>query len=943
MKTHILSVGLAFAVLIAVPSGRLAAQDGAIAGRVTNATTLAPVELATIRVVRGDVSGEVVSERDGTFEFRLPAGVYDILVEASDFAPTRFERVRVVAGQTTARNLPLESQGYRLAGFIVTASRGSVDSEITAPSSSHSVRSSEITERPAPSPVEHLRGSPGVDIGTQGLQASNVVVRGFNNIFSGSMHMLTDNRLAGLPSLRVNFMHFLPMIDDDIERVEVVLGASSALYGPNTVNGVMHLITRSPLEDPGTSVTLGAGERSLLQGTFRTAHRVNDRLGVKLSGQFLRGQEWPYVDPTEQGAREDAAEFPDECVAERELRGLTRDDAVTACGRIGIRDYGVRRYGLEARADWRFSDRGSLIGTYGLTDVTGIELTGLSAAQTSNWRYQFAQARLTYDRWFVQAYYNANDAGDAFLLRDGLPLFDRSSLGVVQLQNGFDLFGGRQDFIYGFDYFGNRPDSRGSIYGDFEGANDIEESGLYLQSKTVLSPRFDLIMAGRIDAHSILPDLVFSPRIAVVFKPDESNAVRLAFNRAFSTPTALNYFLDLSAGIAPGYAGALGFTARGFGSGRNGFAWQNSDGTLRGMRSPFNPAGAGALLPADEATLWRLGVGAASDSIPIPSDILAVLQGLAPGGADLDMRYVGSDGSSGSVSVLTLPDVPPIRETRTETIELGWSGLFNNTLKISVDAYYRWESNFVSPLTAETPLLFFERDGLEQWLGPAYIEARVADLVGSGLTAAAARTQATLEASTLVPTLAAGIGDLPLAVTSSDVPEMDNGGADIILTYRNLGALELWGGDIALEWLVRPEWTINATYSHVSDNWFRLAGGVPLALNAPANKGTLGVAYRNEGRGVHGSARVRYTGSFPFLSTNFDGTRCIPGRTPATIQEECIEAYALVDMTLGFRIPRTAGTLQFSVINLFDTAYRSFVGVPSVGRMAMARVRYDLF
>ena len=120
------------------------AQQGAVVGRVVDATTLAPVPAATIRVVGGGPPAEVRSESDGSFELRLDAGLYDILVEASDFAAARFDRIPVSGGQNTTRNLPLESQGYRLAGFIVTASRGSLETEITAPSSSHSVRGQEI-------------------------------------------------------------------------------------------------------------------------------------------------------------------------------------------------------------------------------------------------------------------------------------------------------------------------------------------------------------------------------------------------------------------------------------------------------------------------------------------------------------------------------------------------------------------------------------------------------------------------------------------------------------------------------------------------------------------------------------------------------------------------------------------------------------------------------
>jgi outer membrane receptor for ferrienterochelin and colicins len=934
-------------VFVGPVGGRVAAQQGAVAGRVVNATTLAPVPQARIRVVGGGPPAEVRSESDGSFELRLEAGLYDILVEAGDFAPARFDRVAVSPGQTTTRNLPLESQGYRLAGFIVTASRGTVETEITAPSSSHSVRRQEIVERPAASPVEHLRASPGVDIGTLGIQSSNVVVRGFNNIFSGALHMMADYRLAGLPALRVNYLHFLPSNDEDIERIEVVLGPGSALYGPNTANGVVHLIQRSPLDESGTTASLGFGERSAFQGMFRSAHRVNDRFAVKLSGHFFRGREWSHVDSTEVRAALEADADLAGCVADRELRGLSVQEAEAACRRIGRRDNDARRYGVEARGDWRFSDRGALVGTYGLSGVTGIELTGLGAAQIRNWITQFVQGRFTYDRWSVQGYVNFNDSKEAFLLRDGTPLFDRSSLGVIQIQNGFSLAGGRQDFTYGFDHFSTRPVSRGTIYGDYEGDNDIREWGLYLQSKTAISSRIDLIAAGRVDSHSILPDRIFSPRLALVIQPTEDHAFRLAYNQAFSTPTALNHFLDLGAGFAGGELGSLGYSTRAFGTGRDGVVWQNADGTLRGMRSPFNPAGRGQLLPVDQPTLWQMGLEATQRASPLPSDILAVLQGLRPEGSEVDILYLDVNRSSEGrrpLSTLDLPDLPPLRETDTESFEAGWTGVFDNALRVSLDVYYRKLNDFVSPLVVETPLLYLDGDGLERWLGSAYVPARVRDLMDRlGLGVEAATAQATAEAATLVPGLSAGMAQLPLGVTSSDVPQMANGGADLIATYRNVGDLDLWGADATLQWLLGDRWTLGATYSHVSKKWFPIEGSSPLALNAPADKATLGLAYRDAARGMNGAVRLRYTGPYPFLSTDFAGTRCIPDAPVNEFQEDCIDAYALLDLTLGYRIPGTAASLQLGVTNLLDTRYRSFVGAPETGRLAMLRVRYQFF
>ncbi len=53
--------------------------------------------------------------------------------------------------------------------------------------------------------------------------------------------------------------------------------------------------------------------------------------------------------------------------------------------------------------------------------------------------------------------------------------------------------------------------------------------------------------------------------------------------------------------------------------------------------------------------------------------------------------------------------------------------------------------------------------------------------------------------------------------------------------------------------------------------------------------------------------------------------------------------HAILDLTAGYQIPNTRGTLQLVVNNVFDGDHRSFAGVPAVGRFAMVKVRYDLF
>ena len=163
-------------------------------------------------------------------------------------------------------------------------------------------------------PSDHVKEQAGVDFVNTGLQSNYVVVRGFNNIFSGATLNLTDYRISRVPSLRVNVSHFTPTTSSDLERVEVVLGPGSALYGPNAANGVIHYITQSPIDDPGVNLSLATGLRqqgdtkdgisSSTEGTVQAEGRLawaNDAetFGLKLSGQYFGGTDFEYNDPTE--------------------------------------------------------------------------------------------------------------------------------------------------------------------------------------------------------------------------------------------------------------------------------------------------------------------------------------------------------------------------------------------------------------------------------------------------------------------------------------------------------------------------------------------------------------------------------------------------------------------------------------------------------------------
>lgn len=921
-------------LLTLLATSELAAQGtGAIQGRVLDAESGEPLSTAMI-VARNDAGrdvGSAITNREGRFRLEVPAGRLRVTVSAVGYGTTELDPIQVAEGATESIEYRISRQAYELTPMVVSVGRR-YEKAIQAPAHVEIVSETDIRSRPAVTPVDHLRAVPGIDVITQGVQSTNVVVRGFNNVFSGALHTLTDNRIASVPSLRVNVMHFVPSTDDDIERMEVVLGPGAALYGPNTANGVLHMITRSPLDEEQTTGSLMGGEQDLFGGSFRTSHRLSPDVGVKVSGQFLRAREWEHRDPVELAERE---KFESNMDFWREdlmrAAGIDEEQANRRISRIAARDFDVERWNGELRADWAISDEATAVFSAGrATAGKQIELTGLGAAQANDWTYSYYQTRLNWGRFFGQVYLNQSDAGDTFLLRNGAPIVDRSKVVVAQLQNQSEL-GARQRFTYGVDLIHTDPETERTINGIYEDDDQTTEVGAYVQSETQISPRFDLVLAGRVDEHSALPDPVVSPRAAVVFRPSQEQAVRLTYNRAFSTPSSLNQFLDLGTAIPNAQLARLGFSVRVQGTGTDGFRF-GEPGSYQ-MRSPFTPSAAGGpeqLLPAANAAgFWPAVVQVVAQQAqqsgqPLDPQLVQYLLGLEPSAGDIGANFFNTvTGDTGELSALQLPDVDPIRESIQNTLELGYKGVLGERAVVAADVWHSRRSDLVTPLTVQTPLVTLNGQEVGAYLVPRLMELGMSQQ----------------QATELAGALAQGMAQVPVGVISS--PDVNANGAQLLATYTNVDeTIDLWGLDLSLRILLSNVWSLRASASFVNDDHFRTDRQL-VTLNAPSSKGSLGVTYRSESRGLDAGLRARFQDGFPASSGVYEGLACLAGAPSAT--DPCVEGYTLLDGHLSYRMPFAEGlTAQLSVQNLTDESYRSFPGVPDVGRMALLRLRYDL-
>jgi outer membrane receptor for ferrienterochelin and colicins len=324
-----------------------------------------------------------------------------------------------------------------------------------------------------------------------------------------------------------------------------VVGPASALYGANAHAGVVNILTKSPWDEPGASVSLRGGTQQLVDASARVAGTISKDFGYKVTGQFVRGVDFA-PDRDLRSHYYGSASLP--LVFEGDL--MKNYDLLTA------KAEGFVYYRL---GDWSFK------GGYGFSTADGVSLTNAGRNHLRGWQVHQQTVSVSHPNWFAHISRTATNAGGTYQLdrlaslaqasggapedpasldatRDQIKFIDESQLidSDVQYQNTFGgvrLIAGLQLRLY-------NPSSKGSYLADTDGKTlSATELGGYLQGDySLLRDRLRLVAAARVDTHSnYSPQL--SPKAAVVYSPTRSQHVRAGYNRAFKSPTILENYL----------------------------------------------------------------------------------------------------------------------------------------------------------------------------------------------------------------------------------------------------------------------------------------------------------------------------------------------------------------------------------------------------------------
>ncbi len=552
------------ALLIALAAVGLRAQRGQVTGKVTDSATGEVLPGATV-VVDGALGG-TATDRNGMYTLSVEAGSRRLVVSLVGYQSATVS-VNVVAGQVVSADVALEPTGLRGSEVVVSASRRA-EKLTNAPATISVINAQAIAELPSFNVAELLGRQKGLDYVRSGVLGIGVNARGFNSAFNPKNLQINDNRFSTLIATGLPLGALSTTVKEDVERVEVILGPSSALYGPNAHNGLLNTITKDPRTSEGTTVALGLGNQNVLSGRLRHAMRLNDRLAFKVSGEYTRGTEFDYTDTVYSGS----SAYP-EYLLDLDFNSLRG----------------------EAQVYYTVNDASTLIFGYGGSNSNNIGNTNAGRNQIRDWRVHWFQARYISPRFFANVYYTISRTDSTYAMNRrtinywshiaagrseeearAKSLSTQNFLGILDLPRGAlfqdksdrlnaeiqynnavgDLF----DYIVGVQYQRDMANSNNTYLLDKDGTINIDQIGGYAQLERRFADRFRIVLAARADNHQLY-GFNFIPKAALVYNTDNS-ALRLTYGEGIAAPTILNLEANIFGGLLLG--NSPGFTVREF-------------------------------------------------------------------------------------------------------------------------------------------------------------------------------------------------------------------------------------------------------------------------------------------------------------------------------------------------------------------------------------------
>jgi outer membrane receptor protein involved in Fe transport len=242
---------------------------------------------------KNNPSNGITTDFDGTFELKVDNIPVDLIVSYIGYKEIEFN----VTNNKDRLVIKLEEDAVTIDLGIEIKGQRIDEKQKAAPLTVESLDAIAIKQTASTDFYNGLGSLKGVDLTTASIGFTVINTRGFNSTSPVRSLQIIDGVDNQSPGLNFSLGNFLGSSELDIQKVDLVVGASSAFYGPNAFNGVISMETKNPFFNKGLSASVKVGERDLFETAFRYAAALKNKAGkaffaYKINFSFLRANDW---------------------------------------------------------------------------------------------------------------------------------------------------------------------------------------------------------------------------------------------------------------------------------------------------------------------------------------------------------------------------------------------------------------------------------------------------------------------------------------------------------------------------------------------------------------------------------------------------------------------------------------------------------------------------
>ncbi len=531
MKLHILGAVIALLMPVVawgdsvVPAPKKNSSDANIYGHIINASNNEHLPSASI-AVKGTTIG-CSSDATGHYYLKnLPVGRHTIVVTLLGFE-TIEQPIEAVAGKNIEMNFTLEEQAMSLDEVVVSATRNETNRRRTA--TVVNVASQKLFESTASSNLsESMNFQSGLRVENNCGNCGTMQLR-INGLEGHYSQILLDSRPIFSSLAAVYGLDQLPVAM--IERVEVVRGGGSALFGSNAIGGVVNIITRDPLRN---SLTLANTTHILSGGTTDINTALNgsfvsddNKVGVYLFAQ-VKGRD--AYDRNGDG-------FSDIPSLNSETAGFRAYYKTSAYTRITAEYHHTHEF---RRGGDNLSEAPHMAMICEQLDhkIDGGGLRFDYFSPDSRHRMSVYTSAQGIDR---SSYFGTDMNPEAYGATKDLTV-----VAGAQYTYGFDrLWFMPADLTVGAEYnYNTLDDSYHATQRRLE--QKTSTAGFFFQNEWH-SEKVNILIGGRLDKHNMVRKPIFSPRVNLRYSPIEDIGLRISYASGYRAPQAYNEDLHIDA------------------------------------------------------------------------------------------------------------------------------------------------------------------------------------------------------------------------------------------------------------------------------------------------------------------------------------------------------------------------------------------------------------